>query len=153
MKLLSTAACFRGRALRLLYHLSVDDRCKSMFGFTASTSSASPQAMVFSSGPAAGSGDGGHMTGLALLLGMVVNFPQEILPKELAALMINITHNKSNCNIIIQHKGVSKLMERLLNVKGKDALLLKIIRNLSQFTFLSQQVVCTCLGGGVLISV
>lgn len=36
IKLLSTQACFRGRSLKLLYHLSADDTCKSMFSFSGS---------------------------------------------------------------------------------------------------------------------
>ena len=37
-----------------------------------------------------------------LCVGMVVNFPKDELPKELAALVVDITLNKSNCAIMIQ---------------------------------------------------
>jgi hypothetical protein len=45
---------YRAKTLRLLYHLSVDDRCKSMITYT---------------------------DGIATLKGMVINFPQDFLAK------------------------------------------------------------------------
>ena len=71
--LLRTPA-YRARTLRLLYHLSVDDRCKSMINYTE---------------------------GIPLLMGMVINFPQPMLAKELAALVVNLRYvrNKSYYNV------------------------------------------------------
>ncbi len=57
---------YRGKTLKLLYHLSVDDLCKQIIG----------------------EGDG-----IPLIMGLVVNFPNPILAKELVALTINLSHN------------------------------------------------------------
>jgi hypothetical protein len=123
---------FRARTLKLLYHLSgihsclplfnfasdvyrmgtsVDDRCKSMFTYTE---------------------------GVQLVFGMIVNFPQPTLARELAALTINLTLNPRNAELFVANKGLNHLMDRLSTTK--DVLLLKIIRNLSQWTFNLQKV-------------
>lgn len=101
---------FRGRTLKLLYHLSVDDRCKSMFTYTEA---------------------------IPMLLGMIVNFPQPLLARELAALMVNLSINPRNAKMLVTNRGMSHLMDRLINTK--DPLLAKIIRNISQWTLNSQQ--------------
>jgi hypothetical protein len=101
----------RARTLKLLYHLSADDRCKSMITYT---------------------------DGIPLLMGMVINFPQNLLARELAALMVNLSHNPRNVEIMISNRGLNYLMDRLGTTR--DPLLLKIIRNLSQWTFNQQQV-------------
>lgn len=107
--LLRTPA-YRARTLKLLYHLSADDRCKSMITYT---------------------------DGIPLLMGMVINFPQPLLAKELAALMVNMSLNARNCELMIANKGLNLLMDRLSS--NKDPLLLKIIRNIAQWTFNQQQ--------------
>ena len=108
--LLKTPA-YRGRTLKLLYHLSVDDRCKSMITYTEA---------------------------IPMLMGMIVNFPQPILAKELAAVAINLSHNSRNVEQMIAKSGLNYLMDRLENTK--DPLLLKIIRNISFWTFSQQKV-------------
>ena len=96
----------RARTLKLLYHLSVDDRCKSMFAYTE---------------------------GVSLVMGMVVNFPGEQLPKELAGLAVNLSHNPKNCELMIANKGLNLLVDRLTSaVSTRDNLLLKVIRNISK---------------------
>ena len=107
--LLRTPA-FRARTLKLLYHLSADDRCKSMITYT---------------------------DGVPLLMGMVINFPQNLLAKELAALVVNLSHHPRNCEIMVSNRGLNHLMDRLSS--NRDPLLLKIIRNISQWTFNQQQ--------------
>ena len=107
--LLKTPA-FRSRTLKLLYHLSIDDRCKSMFSYT---------------------------DGVPLLMGMVINFPQDTLAKELAALVINISHSPKNCELMVQNHGLNHLMDRLGSTR--DPLLIKIIRNITCWTFNQQQ--------------
>ena len=101
---------FRSRTLKLLYHLSADDTCKSMVAYTDA---------------------------IPLLMGMVINFPQNVLAKELAALMINLSHNSRNIELIIANRGLNHLMDRLSETR--DCLLLKIIRNITQWTFSQQQ--------------
>ena len=49
----------RSRLLKLLYHLTMDDKSRAMFAYT---------------------------DGIPLILGMIINFPQKVLAKELAAL-------------------------------------------------------------------
>ena len=110
INLLKTPA-YRAKTLKLLYHLSVDDRCKSMFTYT---------------------------DGIPILIGMVINFPQDFLAKELAALMVNLSHNSRNTELMIANKGLNLLMDRFAD--KRDPLLLKIIRNISQWTFNQQQV-------------
>jgi hypothetical protein len=104
INLLKTPA-FRARTLKLLYHLSVDDRCKSMFTYTE---------------------------GIPLVMGMIVNFPQPILARELAALSLNLSLNPRNAELMVANKGLNHLMDRLSTTR--DVLLLKIIRNLSLWT-------------------
>lgn len=110
VNLLKTPA-FRAKTLKLLYHLSVDDRCKSMVTYTE---------------------------GIHILMGLVINFPQDFLAKELAALMVNLSYNPRNAEQMIANKGLNLLMDRLAD--KRDPLLLKIIRNISQWTFNQQQV-------------
>lgn len=102
---------FRAKTLKLLYHLSVEDRCKSMITYT---------------------------DGVNILMGMVVNFPQPLLAKELAAVMVNLSYNTRNVELIIGNRGLNYLMDRLSSTR--DPLLLKIIRNVSLWTFNQQQV-------------
>lgn len=136
VKLLATQACFRGRSLKLLYHLSADDTCKSMFSASGGGQGAGAGYNMNRSEQLRGADEVG---GIALVLGMIVNFPQDQLPKELAALAVNLTYNKTNCQLMIQSKAVSKMVERYMNAKTKDSLLMKILRNLSLFTFNFQQ--------------
>lgn len=43
--------------------------------------------------------------GVPILMGLVINFPQDYLARELAALMVNISYNPRNCEQMIQNKG------------------------------------------------
>ena len=52
----------RSRLLKLLYHLTMDDKSRAMFAYT---------------------------DGIPLILGMIINFPQKVLAKELAALGVS----------------------------------------------------------------
>jgi hypothetical protein len=101
---------FRGRALKLLYHLSVEDRCKSMFTYT---------------------------DGMPLLMGMIVNFPQNHLAKELAGLAVNLSLNPRNAEIMASNRGLNHLMDRMMTTQ--DPLLMKLIRNLAHWSFQTQQ--------------
>lgn len=105
IQLLKTSQ-YRAKTLRLLYHLSVDDRCKSMISST---------------------------DGITTLMGMIINFPQDMLPKELAALMINLSYFGRNVEIMISNKGLNLLMDRFQD--KRDPLLMKIIRNISLWSF------------------
>lgn len=121
---------FRSRSIRVLYHLSCDDRCRLSF--------AKPLEVNGSN----------NSTGLSVLMGVVVNFPQPILPLELAALAINLSLNPTCAELMIANKGLNYLMDRLTilpsgnrqqhggNGKSKlDVFLLKVLRNIALYTF------------------
>ncbi|CAM9486517.1 unnamed protein product [Ascophyllum nodosum] len=101
---------YRARGLRLLYHMSIDDRCKAMFAYTDA---------------------------IPIVMQLMLNFPQRILAKELAALAVNLSLNARNAQMMASQKGLHHLMERV--VETKDALLMKVIRNISAWTFKSQE--------------
>ena len=107
--LLKTGA-FRARTLKVLYHVSVDDRCKSMLPYTDITQ---------------------------LLMGLLINFPQPQLTRDLAGLAINAAWNVRIAEQMVSNQGINYLMDRMDN--SRDPLLMKIIRTLSQWTFDMQQ--------------
>lgn len=102
---------YRAKTLKLLYHLSVDDIAKTIIANTDV---------------------------MDTLIGMIVNFPTNKITKELAAVVINLCLHGPNIERIIANQGLSYLMERLDSTK--DHLLLKIIRNISLWTFNHQRV-------------
>lgn len=110
--LLKTAA-FRGKTLKLLYHLSVDDQCKGVIG---------------------------NEDGIPMIMGLVVNFPNPTLARELGALANNLSHDYRNAERMVSNRGLNHLMDRLDNdYQERDQGLLKIIRNISYWTFVMQQ--------------
>ena len=46
-------------------------------------------------------------------MGLVINFPQDYLATELAALMVNLSYNARNVEQMIANKGLNLLMDRL----------------------------------------
>ncbi|KAJ8384515.1 hypothetical protein AAFF_G00204300 [Aldrovandia affinis] len=90
-------------AMCILYHISVDDRFKSMFAYTDCI----PQ-----------------------LMKMLFDCGEERLDAELISFCINLAANKRNAQLICEGNGLKMLMKRAL--KLKDALLMKMIRNISQ---------------------
>ncbi|XP_074655810.1 kinesin-associated protein 3-like isoform X2 [Tubulanus polymorphus] len=89
--------------LCILYHISIDDKCKSMFTYTECI----PNVMK-----------------------MLFECPDERIDLELIALCINLAANKRNAQIICDGSGLKMLMKRVF--KFRDPLLMKMIRNLSQ---------------------
>jgi hypothetical protein len=74
-----------------------------------------------------------YTEGVSLVMGMIVNFPGDQLPKELAGLAVNLSHSSRNCEIMIANKGLNLLVDRLTSsVSKRDVFLLKIIRNISK---------------------
>ncbi|XP_016133923.1 kinesin-associated protein 3-like [Sinocyclocheilus grahami] len=90
-------------AMRIPYHISVDDKSKSMFAYTDCI----PQ-----------------------LMQMVFEHGEERIDTELISFCINLAANKTNAQIICEGNGLKMLMKRAL--KLKDPLLMKMIRNISQ---------------------
>jgi len=101
---------FRAGALRLLYHLSVDDKCKSMFTYTDV---------------------------IPYVMRMLIEFPSNHVAKELAALAINLSLTQRNCLLMVQGNNFRALVDRA--VKRKDPLLLKVVRNLARWTLSMQE--------------
>jgi hypothetical protein len=99
-------APFRQISLKILYHLSMDDRCKSMFTYTDS---------------------------IPITMQLLVNFPNSKIPIELVALTINLSHNARNAELLCKDGGLKKLFHRVL--RYRDVLLMKVLRNVSQYTY------------------
>lgn len=89
--------------LCLLYHLSMDDRCKSMFTYTDC---------------------------VPLVMKLVLESGSSTIDPELMALAINLATNKRNAQLICEGKGLRLLFKRAF--KFKDSLLMKMLRNISQ---------------------
>jgi len=89
--------------LCLLYHLSMDDRCKSMFTYTDC---------------------------VPLVMKLVLESSTASVDSELMALAINLATNKRNAQLISEGKGLRLLFKRAF--KFKDSLVMKMLRNISQ---------------------
>lgn len=90
-------------AMRILYHISMDDRFKGMFVYTDCI----PQ-----------------------LMQMLYEHGEEEFEIELISICINLAANKRNAGLMCEGNGLKMLMKRAL--KMKDCLLMKMIRNISQ---------------------
>ncbi|XP_015261687.1 PREDICTED: kinesin-associated protein 3 [Gekko japonicus] len=90
-------------AMCILYHISMDDRFKSMFAYTDCI----PQ-----------------------LMKMLFECPEGRIDLELISFCINLAANKRNVQLVCEGNGLKMLMKRAL--KFKDPLLMKMIRNISQ---------------------
>ncbi|XP_034038857.1 kinesin-associated protein 3-like isoform X3 [Thalassophryne amazonica] len=89
--------------MRILYHISIDDRFKGMFVYTDCI----PQ-----------------------LMQMLYEHSEEEIETELISVCINLAANKRNAQLMCEGNGLKMLMKRAL--KMKDCLLMKMIRNISQ---------------------
>ncbi|XP_051501060.1 kinesin-associated protein 3-like isoform X5 [Myxocyprinus asiaticus] len=90
-------------AMCILYHISMDDRFKSMFAYTDCI----PQVMK-----------------------MLFDCVEERIDTELISFCINLAANKRNAQIMCEGNCLKMLMKRAL--KLKDPLMMKMIRNISQ---------------------
>ncbi|GIX80193.1 kinesin-associated protein 3 [Caerostris darwini] len=93
----------QNEVLGILYHISFDDRCKSLFTYTDC---------------------------IPLVIKMIVGHPDPTLPKYLIALAVNLAANKRNAQLMCESDGLRHLVER--GFKFQDSLVLKMIRNISQ---------------------
>lgn len=103
---------YRELALRILYHVSVEDRCKSMFAYTDA---------------------------IPIVMQLIVKFPAtKRITRELAALAVNLSLNRRNAEIMAtQNKGLQHLINRVEHTQ--DPLLMKVVRNISLWTFQLQE--------------
>lgn len=88
---------------RILYHMSLDDKVKSMFTYT-------------------------ECVPLAIDM-LILNLNQKV-DLDLTALCINLALNKRNAQLMVEHNRLHTLMARAF--KYQDALLMKLLRNISQ---------------------
>ena len=96
------AVSLRGRTVKLLYQLSVEDRCKTMFGFSE---------------------------GIQILVDLIINFPKNNLTPELGALAINMTLSDRNCEKMVENRGLNHIIDRLATTR--DPLLFKVTLTLT----------------------
>lgn len=68
---------------------------------------------------------------------MQINFPQNLVAKELAALAVNLSHNGRNAELMCQHRGLEALVTRVL--RTRDTLLMKVVRNLALWSYTLQE--------------
>lgn len=101
--LLKTAQ-YRSILLRILYHMSLEDKAKATFTYTSC---------------------------IPLVYQLILHFPDAIIGKELIALAINLTINGSNAALMSQDGQLEELVKRAF--KYNDVLLFRVIRNVSQF--------------------
>ncbi|KAK2084755.1 Kinesin-associated protein 3 [Saguinus oedipus] len=101
-------------AMCVLYHISMDDRFKSMFAYTDCIPQVSGRL---------------QMT-MDILMKMLFECSDERIDLELISFCINLAANKRNVQLICEGNGLKMLMKRAL--KFKDPLLMKMIRNISQ---------------------
>lgn len=88
--------------LCILYHISTDEKCKSLFTYTDC---------------------------IPMVMKLLLESPDQ-LDLELISLCINLAANKRNAQLICEKNGLKHLMKRAF--KFKDQLLMKMIRNISQ---------------------
>ncbi|KFM69323.1 Kinesin-associated protein 3, partial [Stegodyphus mimosarum] len=94
---------YQKQVFGILYHISFDDRCKSLFTYTDC---------------------------IPLIMKMIIEHPERTLHKYLIALAVNLAMNKRNAQLMCENDGLRHLIERAF--KYQDCLLLKMIRNISQ---------------------
>ncbi len=87
----------------VLYHLSMEDKVKSMFAYTDC---------------------------IPLVMKMILETTEEQVSLEVMALCINLAANKRNAQLICEGHGLRVLMQRAFHYQ--DALVMKCIRNISQ---------------------
>merc|ERR1719254_316288 len=94
---------FRHIVLRLLYHFSMDDRCKSLMAY--------------------------YQEGMVMLLQLVVHFPESRVGKDLVALVVNLATHPRCAEVMVNCGLFPQVMLREL--KTRDPLLCKVIRHVS----------------------
>jgi len=70
---------------------------------------------------------------------LVINFPHNIIAKELAALTVNISLDARCALQMTEHRGLQHLMSRV--GEYGDVLLAKVVRNISQWTLGEQRMI------------
>eukprot|EP00232_Nephroselmis_pyriformis_P016886 CAMPEP_0182884136 /NCGR_PEP_ID=MMETSP0034_2-20130328/18803_1 /TAXON_ID=156128 /ORGANISM="Nephroselmis pyriformis, Strain CCMP717" /LENGTH=702 /DNA_ID=CAMNT_0025017309 /DNA_START=48 /DNA_END=2152 /DNA_ORIENTATION=+ len=89
--------------MALLYHISIDDKYKSMFTYTDA---------------------------VPMILEMLLNVEDLRSAPELIALAVNLTQNARNAEVMCEGDGLHLLVQRAMHMS--DELCFKVVRNLSQ---------------------
>lgn len=71
-------------------------------------------------------GGGKTLQAMPIVMQLVLNFPQKMLAKELAALAVNLSLNPRNAQMMASQRGLPHLVERV--TETKDPLLMKVRR-------------------------
>lgn len=61
---------------------------------------------------------------MPIVMQLVLNFPQKMLAKELAALAINLSLNPRNAQMMASQRGLTHLVDRV--TETKDPLIMKV---------------------------
>ena len=93
---------FRALILKLLYHLSLEDKTKATFTYTEC---------------------------IPLVYQLIIHCPEPIVGKELVGLAINLSTNTRNAERFAQDEQLEELINRA--VKFNDTLLFKVSRNIA----------------------
>jgi len=120
--LLKSKPAWRAQCLKLLYMLSCDDETKRLLGGSGSINDEKGEAASSSVMP--------------LLKEVIFHLPLPSLTDELAALAVNLTLEASNVEQLCAKAGLRRLMDRV--IRHRDPLVLKIVRNVSQWSLATQ---------------
>jgi len=123
--LLRGKPAWRAQCLKLLYILSYDDETKRLLGGGSSGSSGDDNGEATSS-----------LSVMPLLKELIFHLPLPSLTEELAALAVNLTLEASNVEQLCAKAGLRRLMDRV--IRYRDPLVLKIVRNVSQWSLATQ---------------
>jgi len=115
-KLLADDPKHKSVVLGIVYHLSMDDRVKSMFTYTDC---------------------------ITMILTMILESPEDKVPLELVSVAINLALNKRNAQLMCEGSRLQSLMQRSFHFQ--DALLMKCIRNISQHPGPTKLLFVVCL--------
>eukprot|EP00927_Polykrikos_kofoidii_P085117 TRINITY_DN9161_c0_g1_i1.p1 TRINITY_DN9161_c0_g1~~TRINITY_DN9161_c0_g1_i1.p1 ORF type:complete len:802 (+),score=184.38 TRINITY_DN9161_c0_g1_i1:126-2531(+) len=94
---------FRHIVLRLLYHFSMDDRCKSLMAY--------------------------YQDGMTMLLQLVVHFPEQRVGKDLVALVVNLATHPRAAEVMMNSGLFGQVVLRV--IQTRDPWLCKVIRHVS----------------------
>jgi hypothetical protein len=94
---------FRYIVLRLLYHFSMDDRCKSLMAY--------------------------YQDGMTMLLQLVVHFPEASVGKDLVALVVNLATHPRAAEVMVNGGLFPQIVIRV--IRTRDPRLCKVIRHVS----------------------
>lgn len=127
-KLIGLLRCkqtWRAECLKLMYILSFDNETKLLLGGSDGNKSSNSNTGTMSSSSV-----------MPLLKELIFHLPLPSLPGELAALTVNLTFESNNIEQLCAKAGLRRLMDRV--IRYRDPLVLKIVRNISQWSLASQ---------------